>query len=216
MKKFFAVLLCLFALTGCTNKIDMNNYDTLVDNFLSKNTSLVNNYSIGYKYYLPTGVKVLESKDYNEKLYYNGYNYYMFVDIVSYYYNIDIRYSKSTNSYYYKNLDYNGVKGYLDIEKGNDLYKITMYYNYAKIETYVDENSIGENLVNICSILNSLKFNDSVINLYVGSADDNFGEETYDFYKPRKEGNFINYFNQFDEYEEKEITENNIGNEGNE
>ena len=216
MKKIIAILLCLFIVTGCDNKIDMNNYDLIVNKFLNKNTSLVNNYSVGYKYYLPTGVKVVESKDFNEKLYYNGYNYYMFVDIVSYYYKNDINYTLNDNSIYSKNLEFNGIKGYIEISKSNDLYKISMYYNYSKIEAYVSEEDLGQNLINICTILNSIKFNDSVIDMYVGSNDITLNEETYDFYKPRKEGNFINYINQYDEYEDVEINENNIGNEGNE
>ena len=216
MKKIIAILLCLFIVTGCDNKIDMNNYDLIVNKFLNKNTSLTNNYSVGYKYYLPTGVKVVESKDFNEKLYYNGYNYYMFVDIVSYYYKNDINYTLNDNSIYSKNLEFNGIKGYIEISKSNDLYKISMYYNYSKIEAYVSEEDLGQNLINICTILNSIKFNDSVIDMYVGSNDITLNEETYDFYKPRKEGNFINYINQYDEYEDVEINENNIGNEGNE
>ena len=216
MKKIIAILLCLFIVTGCDNKIDMNNYDLIVNKFLNKNTSLTNNYSVGYKYYLPTGVKVVESKDFNEKLYYNGYNYYMFVDIVSYYYKNDINYTPNDNSIYSKNLEFNGIKGYIEISKSNDLYKISMYYNYSKIEAYVSEEDLGQNLINICTILNSIKFNDSVIDMYVGSNDITLNEETYDFYKPRKEGNFINYINQYDEYEDVEINENNIGNEGNE
>ena len=216
MKKIIAILLCLFIVTGCDNKIDMNNYDLIVNKFLNKNTSLANNYSVGYKYYLPTGVKVVESKDFNEKLYYNGYNYYMFVDIVSYYYKNDINYTPNDNSIYSKNLEFNGIKGYIEISKSNDLYKISMYYNYSKIEAYVNEEDLGQNLINICTILNSIKFNDSVIDMYVGSNDITLNEETYDFYKPRKEGNFINYINQYDEYEDVEINENNIGNEGNE
>lgn len=217
MKKIVLVFITLLLLTGCTSEIDMNNYDKLIDSFLSKNTSLVNNYSSGYKYYLPTGVRVIESKDYNEKLYYNGYNYYMFVDIVSYYYKNDINYTESKNLYYSKKLDYNGKKGYIEISQIDNLYKISMYYNYTKIEAYVDKDNLSQSIINICNILNSIKYNDSIINLYVGSGETALNEETYDFYKPRKEGNFINYINQFDIYEEKEkINENNIGNEGNE
>ena len=43
MKKIIAILLCLFIVTGCDNKIDMNNYDLIVNKFLNKNTSLTVN-----------------------------------------------------------------------------------------------------------------------------------------------------------------------------
>ena len=49
----------------------------------------------------------------------------------------------------------------------------------------------------------------------MGKDDITLKEETFDFYTPRKEGNFIDYINKYDEYEEK-TDENNIGNEGNE
>ena len=76
MKKILVVLLCLLVVTGCdSKKVNMDDYDAIFNTFLNRKTSLVNNYSVGYKYYLPTGVRVVESKDYNEKLYYNGYNY---------------------------------------------------------------------------------------------------------------------------------------------
>ena len=74
---------------------------------------------------------------------------------------------------------------------------------------------MGQTLINICYILNSVKFNDSVTKLEFGDSDTMMSEETYDFYTPRKEGNFIDYINKYDEYEDVS-DENNIGNEGNE
>lgn len=215
MKKILILILCLFVLTGCNSSIDIDNYDSIFDTFLTKKTTLVNNYSNGYKYYLPSGVRVIESSSYNEKLYYNGYNYYLFVDIVSYYYKTDIDYTIRDDIYYSNYLEYEDNKGYVEIEEVNNLYKIKVYYNYSSIETYVDKKDIGQTLVNICYILNSVKFNDAVTELKVGNNETTLTEETFDFYTPRKEGNFIDYINKYDEY--KEVSdENNIGNEGNE
>ncbi len=220
MKKCLVLLLCIFVLTGCVkNDINVKNYDSIFDTFLSEKTTLVNNYSVGYKYYLPSGVRVIKSNDYNEKLYYNGYEYYLYVDLVSYYYKNDINYVENSSSFYSKKLSYNGINGYVQIDKSNDLYKVSVYYNYAKIETYVDHDNLGQNLINICYILNSIKFNDSVIELYVGTENVNLKEEAYDFYTPKKKGgNFIDYINKYDEYESSDEIqdENNIGNEGNE
>ena len=215
MKKIVMVILCLLLMTGCDKKdVNMNDYDAILNTFLNNKTSLINNYSVGYKYYLPTGVRVLESNNYNEKLYYNGYNYYMYVDIVNYYYKNEVKYTPKDNLYYSKVLE---DKGYVEIEELNNLYRVKLYYNYSRIEAYVSKEDIGQTLINMCYILNSIKFNDSVIEMYVGSEDTKLVEETYDFYTPRKEGNFINYINQYDEYEDVEQTdENNIGNEGKE
>jgi len=218
MKKYLVLLLLLFVVTGCDKSyINKEDYNSIFDTFLSNSTSLVNKYSTGYKYYLPSGIRVIKSGDYNEELYYNGYRYYMYLDIVSYYYKNDIEYTIDNSLFYSKELDYNGIKGYVKIVKDDDLYKIEMYYNYAKIETYVDKDNLGQTLINMCYILNSIKYNDSIIELYVGSEETKLNEEVYDFYTPRKEGNFINYINQFDDYEDyEEVNENNIGNEGNE
>lgn len=217
MKKVIFLFLLLLLATGCSKEnIDINNYETILDTFLSKPTELVNNYSSGYKYYLPSGVRVVDSKDYNDKLYYNGDYYYLFVDVVSYYYKNDIDYEKSSQAIFSKSLNYNGKEGYAEVVKDNDLYKISVYYNYSKIEGYVEYDNIGQSLINMCYILNSIKFNDAVIELSVGNDSIIFTEETYDFFTPRKKGgNFIDYIKLYDEY--KEVTdENNIGNKGNE
>jgi len=215
MKKILILILCLFVLTGCSSSIDINNYDSIFDTFLNETTTLVNNYSNGYKYYLPNGVRVIKSDNYNEKLYYNGYYYYLFVDVVSYYYKTDVDYNINLDAYYSKYLDYNGIKGYIEIEEIKDLYKVKLYYNYSYVETYVDYDNLGQTLINICYIVNSIKFNDAVTEIKVGNEQTNLSEEIFDFYTPRKEGNFIDYINQYDEY--KEVSdENNIGNEGNE
>lgn len=215
MRKILVLILCLFVLTGCNNSIDINNFDSIFETFLGQPTSLVNNYSKGYKYYLPNGVRVISSDNYNDKLYYNGYYYYLFVDVVSYYYGTIVDYSVDNNLYYSKILDYDGKKGYAEIEKVDNMYKVKVYYNYASIETYVDSENLGQSLINICYILNSMKFNEAVTNTAVGVSDVILSEEVFDFYTPRKEGNFIDHINKYDEYE-KVVDENNIGNEGNE
>ena len=215
MKKIFIFIVCLFVLTGCDNNIDINNIDSIFDTFLTKTTSLVNNYQEGYKYYLPNGVKVVNSSNYNDKLSYNGYYYYLFVDVVSYYYKTNVEYTVNRDIYYSKVLEYNGINGYAEIEKVNDLYRVKVYYNYSYIETFVSYDDLGQTMVNICYILNSIRFNDAVTEVVVGNKDNNLNEITFDFYTPRKEGNFIDYINKYDEYKELN-DENNIGNEGNE
>ena len=215
MRKIVVLILCLFVLTGCSSSIDINNVDSIFETFLNKKTSLVNNYSNGYKYYLPNGVRVINSSNYNEKLYYNGYYYYLYVDVVGYYHKVNPEYNIDSSLYYSDILEYNGIKGYAEIEEIDDLYRVKVYYNYSFIETYVDYDNLGQNIINICYILNSIKFNDSVTELVVGNKEMNLNEEVFDFYTPRKEGNFIDYINKYDEY--KEVSdENNIGNEGNE
>ena len=214
MKKVMVLLISILLLTGCYNDIVSDDTNTILNTFLGKNTKLVNTYSEGYKYYLPNEINVDAKKDYNEVLDYNGYKYYLYVDVVGYYYKKEVDFVKNDNIYYSKYLDYNNKKGYINIEKVNDLYKVEMYYNYAKIEAYVDYDNLSKTIINMCYITNSLVFNNSVTNLELNNSDDKLKEEKFDFYTPKKEGNFIDYINKYDDYKVKS-DENNIGNEGN-
>lgn len=214
MKKVMVLLISILLLTGCYNDIVSNDTNTILNTFLGKNTKLVNTYSEGYKYYLPNEIKVDAKKDCNEVLDYNGYKYYLYVDVVGYYYKKEVDFVKNDSIYYSKYLDYNNKKGYINIEKVNELYKVEMYYNYAKIEAYVDYDNLSKTIINMCYITNSLVFNNSVTNLELNNSDDKLKEEKFDFYTPKKEGNFIDYINKYDDYKVKS-DENNIGNEGN-
>ena len=214
MKKVMVLLISILLLTGCYNDIVSDDTNTILNTFLGKNTKLVNTYSEGYKYYLPNEIKVEAKNDYNEVLDYNGYKYYLYVDVVGYYYKKEVDFVSNDSIYYSKYLNYNNKEGYINIEKVNDLYKIEMYYNYAKIETYVDYDNLNETIINMCYITNSLVFNNSVTNLELNNSDDKLKEEKFDFYTPKKEGNFIDYINKYDDYKVKS-DENNIGNEGN-
>ena len=214
MKKVMVLLISILLLTGCYNDIVSDDTNTILNTFLGKNTKLVNTYSEGYKYYLPNEIKVEAKNDYNEVLDYNGYKYYLYVDVVGYYYKKEVDFVSNDSIYYSKYLNYNNKEGYINIEKVNDLYKIEMYYNYAKIETYVDYDNLNKTIINMCYITNSLVFNNSVTNLELNNSDDKLKEEKFDFYTPKKEGNFIDYINKYDDYKVKS-DENNIGNEGN-
>ena len=84
---FFSILVLL--LCGCT-RIDTdktNNYSSLVVNCLSKK-AYTNDVTLGYKFYLPKGVKLKKNYDYNQVLLVDNINMYMYVDINAYYYNI--------------------------------------------------------------------------------------------------------------------------------
>ena len=120
-KKIIFLVVLLFILTGCT-KIDTydNNYGNVINNVLAYNNDYVNNASIGYKYYLPKGIKVIINKDYNQTFKYLDNYMYLYVDVVSYYYknNLNLK-DSNTNHYYYSNIN---DKGYIVIDNVNDRY----------------------------------------------------------------------------------------------
>ena len=212
MKRVLLLLVSIILLCGCTKNVDFKekDIDNLFNTYLSEDTSLVNQVSNGYKYYIPTGVKLLKSSNYNEELCYNGNTYYLHVYVINYYYKIRIEYEEDESLYFSKKLSYNNKEGYVEITKKDEQYLVSIYYNYAKIETYTNEKDLKNTIINLCYLLNSIKYNDSIIAFTVGEDNMEFKEEDFIFFTPKEDKNFIDYINEYDEYVEEEI-ESNIG-----
>ena len=214
MKKIILCILIMLITTGCSiKKLAMDNLDTIVDTVLSKNVKLYNRISKGYKYYLPRGVKIHNYNEYNEELYSNGNKYYLYVDIVSYHYKIALENKKYNNSYYYKQLNCNNKKGYIDIVQSNDKYHITYEYNYAKIEAIVSYTDLNDTIKNMSYILTSLKYNDLIIDSFIGENVLDYKTQKYTIKKPKEnDQTFLDYVNTYDTYKE-EVTDDDIDNE---
>lgn len=202
MKKILIFIFLAFITTGCSiSKLNMDNRDTLVNTILNSDIKLYNRISKGYKYYLPKGVSITNYSDYNETLLSNENTYYLYVDIVSYYYNTKESYTKDINSIYYKELKNNDKIGYIDIIKQNDKYLIKYNYNFAKMETIVNKNNIEDSLKDMSYILSSLHYNRTVIDSLIGENILNYEEEKYQIEKPKEnEQTFLDYVNTFDTY----------------
>lgn len=220
MKKVLMLLLIGVTLTGCAvNKFNADDISNIIDTVVKEN-NLVNTVAVGYKYYTPTGVTLVNSSSYNEKLYYNGDYYYLYVDIVEYYYKTDFKYEVNDDAYYSNVIEQNDKKGYLEINKVDDKYFIKAYYNYAKIEAYVDEKNLQNSIINIVYIISSVRFNNSVTELIVGRDELKLGEEKFAIFKSkRKEGTFLDYIEEYDRYDKEIIMQdeqnihNDLGNE---
>ena len=185
MKKLFLILFLLVFLTGCTAvRINTKSIDNIVSVVLSKDNTLYNTIGKAYKYYIPRGVVYIDSNEYNEKLYCNGDYYYLYLDIISYYYKKDFTYKENKDLYYSKNIDIHGKKGYLEITKVDDKYYLVEFmYNYAKIEALVVEDKINEVVLNATYILSTVKYNDNVIKLILDEDYFTNKEEKYNIFK---------------------------------
>ena len=186
MKKI-VVLICILFLTGCSIvRIDTKSIDNTIDVVLSKNNTLYNKIGKGYKYYIPRGVTYIESSDFNDKLYYNGNYYYIYIDTVSYYNNIKTNIEKNQNLYYYKRISKKNFKydGYVKIEKLDSFYKIEFVYNYARFEALVDKENLNQTVLNASYILSTIKFNKQIVELSL--------DEDYFTNKEEKYSNFTN------------------------
>jgi len=164
MKKLIILLLLL--ITGCSIvRIDTSSIDNIISVVLSKNNKLYNQVGQGYKYYIPRGVSYIESNDLNDTLYYNGNYYYLYIDVVSYYFNEEIKYEENNNSYYSKKINNKNGLGYLEINQKDDMYYIEFFYNYAKIEAIVNYENLYDTVLNASYILSTIKYNANTIEL---------------------------------------------------
>ena len=202
-KKFFVLVMALILLTGCV-KID--NQDTshadYVVSCLSKRMR-TNNVAIGYKYYLPKGVKLVNDYDYNQRFKIDDIYLYMFVDINGYYYKNDLVADKGNSDYYYQKISYDGKYGYVKIVKNEDKYFTRVLYNYAKIEFYSDVEDINKLLTISATILNSVRYNRIVIEKVLDESLGTSKEFSYSIDKP------IDASSNFSQYLEEYVTEEN-------
>ncbi len=188
MKKIILIILSLILFTGCTIvRIDTASIDNIIDVVLSKNNKLYNRVGKGYKYYVPRGMSYIDTTELNDKLYSDGYYYYLYIDVISYYNKIAFTYEENKDAYYSRYIDINGKEGYLEINKINDQYLIEFMYNYAKIEALVYEDDINDVILNSTYILSTIKFNNNVIKLMLNDEYFVNKEEQYDIFTSRVE-----------------------------
>ena len=185
MKKITILLFTLFLFTGCTVvRIDTKSIDNITNVVLSKNNKLYNRVGKGYKYYVPRGVTYIDTSDLNDKLYSNGNYYYLYIDAVSYFYKTKVEYEENEEAYYSKKIDGN-KKGYLEINKIGEKYKIDFFYNYSKIEAIVTKNDIEKVVLDASYILSTVKFNDNIIELMLNEDYFTNKEEQYEKFKAK-------------------------------
>ncbi len=198
MKKLVSLLLivlCISFMTGCTMvRIDTTNIDNIVNIVLSKDNKLYNHIGKGYKYYIPRGVTYIDTIEFNDKLYSDGNYYYLYIDAISYYYQKDYGSISSKDSYYFKSIDINGKKGYINIKQKGDKYLIDFMYNYAHIESLVNKEDINNVILNSSYILSTVKFNSNVIRIMLNEDYFRYKEEKFQlFEEEKKNDNFLQY-----------------------
>lgn len=185
----------MFLVTGCTVvRIDTSHIDNIVNVVLSKDNKLYNHIGKGYKYYIPRGMTYIDTIEFNDKLYSDGNYYYLYIDAISYFYQRDINYKKSSDLYYFKSIDVNGKKGYISIKKSDDKYLIDFMYNYAHIQSIVKKEDINNVILNSSYILSTVKFNNKVISIMLNEDYFKYKEEKFElFEKEEINESFLEY-----------------------
>lgn len=164
MKKILVLLLVMFLVSGCTSIKDAK-MEEIINNVITSKYKLYNTVNRGYKYYLPRGLKAVKQDEYNVIISSKYYDYYLYVDLVSYYNKIDLGY-KTNSKLYYSELFDNGKDkfGIINITEVNeDEVIIEMSYYYADMAAKVRKEDINKAVLNIMSVLNSIQYNDDVI-----------------------------------------------------
>lgn len=206
MKKLLVIsLISLCFISGCAViKVSDKSVGDIFDTILYVDNNLSNTYMDGYSLYLPKGVKVVDKSDYNLKIKDNKNYYYLYVDTVAYYYKVENAFKSDINHFFSKKIDNNGKIGYVDIVSNADNYFVVIMYNYTKIEAIIKKEDFNSSIMNMCSILSSIKYNDKVIEGQVGSDKTATQEERFNIFDSNIENdNFLKYESEYGTYKEK-------------
>ena len=201
MKK--VIILCLVIvlfISGCSIvQIENQSIDEIVDSLLTNDSKLKSVSLEGYSYFLPQGVFIKKNDAQNSIFLHNHKKMYMYVDVISYYHKVENEYQKNSQVYYSLPIEKDGKFGYLEINKTSTNYFIEFMYNYTKIEAYADESDLKKTITVMAYILNSIQFQDSVIESLVGENSLNYSEELFNIFTPNgEENNFLDYAEQYD------------------
>lgn len=208
MKKIVGLALILLLFTGCSiSKVQDDSFDNILNTVLYKDTNLFNVSYDGYKFYLPRSATVEEKREYNLEIKDKDNIYYLYISPIEYYYKTKVEHKEDNSIFYSKNLNYKDYNGYIDVTEVDSKYFIEVVYNYAKIESYVDKDNLNNAFLNICYILSTIKFNDSIINYKFSNHDFDSTTEEFSIFKSKKDvDNFLKYVEEYDKYDNDKQT----------
>ena len=208
------LFLLVFLFAGCSVvDINTNNYLNNVNNIIKRKNKYTSDNAIGYQYKLPVGVTKLESNEFNEVLIANNEKYYLYADVVSYYYKTKEEYKVDKKAYLSSELQNKDKYGYVEVNQDNGKYFVEMMYNYSKMEAYVDIRDLRDTLNNMAYILSSIKYNDDVIENLLGDEKYNLSaNQKYNIFNIKKNNSssFIKYERDYDTYNGEEASKDLI------
>ena len=207
MKKILILLLGLFLITGCTN-INKSSLKTILNETANSKLKIYNAYKKGYKYYLPAGMRVVKSYDYNEFIKSKEDTFYMYIDLISYLDGNSLEYTEKGETYYFENLNVGDKKGYIVLKVTQDnKYLVEIAYNYAKIEVIVEERRIKTAVAEAMIILSSIEYNESFLKGLSEESLLSYKEETVDIFKKGEtdDSNRLQYVEDYDGSSEYDV-----------
>lgn len=205
MKKFILLIIMIFLLSGCS-MVDINkqSYEEIVNSILSEETNLKTVSLEGYSYFLPQGVSLNKSNNFNSVLYYNHKKMYLYTDLISYYHKSNNNYKIDNNKYYSLVINNGDNKGYLEITQTDNDYYVEYMYRYSKIEAYVSEKDLKKTITVMSYILNSIKINEPALESLIGNNVLNYSEEEFNIYK--QSGTTSDYLDILEEHDDGRLS----------
>ncbi len=193
MKRVFLLGIILILLCGCTS-IKNDLFEDIIYNSLNSEMTTKNINRLGYRYYLAKGLSIKESKPYNDVIISNRYNYYLYVDLVSYHNQVKFTYEENPQAYFSRQIIKGDLFGYIEINNyKNNQYLLEIMYNYAKIEVVVYEDDIKDSLAYAMSILASITYNDNVIANTLAQEEFNTTEESFNIFEVIGRENYLGF-----------------------
>lgn len=198
IKKILLIILPLFCLCGCVRLGNLN-YDEIMSYF-DYNPKSANVFRNGYKLYVPKGLNVSDAGLNYMILSSVNSKYYIYFDLVAFSNKEETKYETNSNYLYSKIITKGNISGYINIKNiENDKYLIEIVYNYAKIEVMVDSGEGKEALLNAINILNSIKYDEIIIENLLKDDSLNYTEEIYDMFEKAKDNsNILDYSDESD------------------
>lgn len=202
MKKIVLLLFILLLLvTGCSSvRLDDISIDKNIDILLTEKVKVYNVNFDGYKYYVPLGLKFIEKEEYNA-IFIDKFDnrYYLYVDAISYFHGIDDNFKKTDDTYYFKELNYNKKKGYIQISKIGENYFVEYVFNYAKMEAYAKSKNLVSVVNNMSYVLRSIKYNDKILESIIGDDILSYKEETFSLFDTdASQDDFLDVVSRYD------------------
>jgi hypothetical protein len=201
--KFIVLFFAVILLTGCTNIQDLE-YFEIEKEIFSNDPVNVNTHLKGFSFYLPNNMTLVNDLNNNCILYSAEDKYYLYIDLVGYYEKVDNDFIVSSNDVVYSNeFIYENKNGYTKIYNSKDEYLLEFVYNHAKIELVT--NDINKAYVNSALILNSISYNDKVIESLIGNGALSYNKEKFILEGPSNAAkSFLQYEEEFGEFEDTE------------
>lgn len=172
MKRKILIPIILLLTTGCVYTKDAS-IEQIADTTINSKLNLSNHVNKGFKFYLPKGLSVKKVDARNEIIQSKINDYYLYVDLISYYNKTKLKFNKNGNYY---NLELKD-KGIINVNEYDNYYIVKIIYNYATIEVKCEKNNLKEVINYGLIITSSIKYNDDVIEKMLSDNNINSSEE---------------------------------------